>query len=127
MLYYAKNEEKLLFDVSFQNTKDTALVRFTTGTTAEQKPLVEKVHAALIEKLSQHQDDLVNKENSRINSQIKSLGAVIDSMAGKLTSGDGATLSTAIQSKSALETALQNLTDLEVIASARQSIEKNRT
>ncbi len=124
VLYYAENESKLLFDVLFENTKDTTLVRFTTGTTATQKPLVEKVHAALIEKLSQDQEVLVKKEKARINSQIKSLGAVIDSMAGKLTDGDGAGFSTAIQNKSALESALQSLGNLEVIVSARQSIEK---
>src|SRR5680860_770701 len=55
VLYYAENESKLPFSVSFQNTKDTALIRFSTGTTARQKQLVEKVHAALIEKLSQYQ------------------------------------------------------------------------
>jgi hypothetical protein len=124
VLYYAENESNLPFGVSFQNTKDTALIRFTTGTATKQKPLVEKVHAALIEKLSQHQKNLIRIEHDRINAQIKSLNTVIDSMAGKTIDGDGTALSAAIQKKSELESALQSLGNLEVIVSARQSIEK---
>jgi hypothetical protein len=123
VLYYAENESNLPFGVSFQNTKDTALIRFTTGTTTKQKPLVEKIHAALIEKLSQHQENLVKSEQASINRQIKSLNAVIASMMAQ-ASGDGAALSTAIQKKSELENAFQGLGKLEVIVSARQSIEK---
>jgi uncharacterized protein involved in exopolysaccharide biosynthesis len=124
VLHYAENESKLPFDVSFQNTKDTALIRFTTGTTAKQKQLVEKVHAVLIAKLSQHQENLIRIEEASINAQIKSLSTVIDSMAVNTTGGDGQVLSAAIQRKSALESALQSLGNLEVIVSARQSIEK---
>jgi uncharacterized protein involved in exopolysaccharide biosynthesis len=124
VLHYAENESKLPFDVSFQNTKDTALIRFTTGTTAKQKQLVEKVHAALIAKLNQHQENLIRIEEASMTAQIKSLSTVIDSMAGKATDGDGSALSAAIQRKSALENALQSLGNLEVIVSARQSIEK---
>jgi len=124
VLYYAENESKLPFGVSFQNTEDTALIRFTTGTTAKQKQLVEKVHVALIEKLSQHQENLIRIEQARINAQIKSLSTAIDFIAGKAIDGDGTALSTAIQKKSELESALQNLGNLEVIVSARQSIEK---
>jgi uncharacterized protein involved in exopolysaccharide biosynthesis len=124
VLHYAENESKLLFDVLFENTKNTALVRFTTGTTATQKPLVEKVHAALIEKLTQDQENLIRIEEASINAQIKSLSTVIDSMAVNTTAGDGSALSAAIQRKSALENALQSLGNLEVIVSARQSIEK---
>jgi uncharacterized protein involved in exopolysaccharide biosynthesis len=124
VLHYAENESKLPFDVSFQNTKDTALIRFTTGTTAKQKQLVEKVHAALIAKLSQHQENLIRIEEASINAQIKSLSTVIDPMAVNTTDGDGSALSAAIQRKSALESALQSLGNLEVIVSARQSIEK---
>jgi uncharacterized protein involved in exopolysaccharide biosynthesis len=123
VLYYTKNESKLPFDVSFQNTKDTALVRFTTGTTAKQKQLVEKVHAALIEKLSQHQENLVKSEQASINRQIESLNALIASMMAQ-TSVDGAALSTAIEKKSELESELQSLGNFEIIVSARQSIEK---
>jgi LPS O-antigen subunit length determinant protein (WzzB/FepE family) len=124
VLHYAENASKLPFDVSFQNTEDTALIRFTTGTTAKQKQLVEKVHAALIAKLNQHQGNLIRIEQARINAQIKSLTTVIDSMAVKTTDGDGSALSAAIQKKSELENALQNLGNLDVIVSARQSIEK---
>jgi LPS O-antigen subunit length determinant protein (WzzB/FepE family) len=124
VLHYAENASKLPFDVSFQNTEDTALIRFTTGTTAKQKQLVEKVHAALIAKLNQHQGNLIRIEQARINAQIKSLTTVIDSMAMKTTDGDGSALSAAIQKKSELENALQNLGNLDVIVSARQSIEK---
>jgi uncharacterized protein involved in exopolysaccharide biosynthesis len=124
VLHYAENESKLPFDVSFQNTKDTALIRFTTGTTVKQKQLVEKVHAALIAKLNQHQENLIRIEEASMTAQIKSLSTVIDSMAGKATDGDGSALSAAIQRKSALENALQSLGNLEVIVSARQSIEK---
>jgi uncharacterized protein involved in exopolysaccharide biosynthesis len=123
VLYYAENESNLPFGVSFQNTKDTALIRFTTGTTATQKQLVEKVHAALIEKLSHHQENLVKSEQASINRQIESLNALIASMMAQ-TSVDGAALSTAIEKKSELESALQSLGNLEVIVSARQSIEK---
>ena len=125
MLYYTESESKLPFNVSFQNTKDTALIRFTTGTTAKQKQLVEKVHAALIAKLSQHQENLIRIEQARINAQIKSLSTVIDSMAEKTADAEGvAALSAAIQKKSELESALQSLGNLDVIVSARQSIEK---
>jgi uncharacterized protein involved in exopolysaccharide biosynthesis len=124
VLHYAENESKLPFDVSFQNTEDTALIRFTTGTTAKQKQLVEKVHAALIAKLNQHQENLIRVEEASMTAQIKSLSTVVDSMAGKATDGDGSALSAAIQRKSALENALQSLGNLEVIVSARQSIEK---
>jgi uncharacterized protein involved in exopolysaccharide biosynthesis len=124
VLYYAENESKLSFDVSFQNTKDTALIRFSTGATVKQKQQVEEVHAALIEKLSQHQEKLIRIEQARINAQINSLSTVIDSMAVNITYGDGAALSGAIQRKSELESTLQNLGNLEVIVSARQSIEK---
>ncbi|AKO53003.1 lipopolysaccharide biosynthesis protein [Marinobacter psychrophilus] len=123
VLYYAENESKLPFGVSFQNTKDTALIRFTTGTTARQKQLVEKVHAALIDKLSQHQEKLVKSEQASINRQIESLNAVIASMMAQ-ASGDGTALPTAIQEKSELESALQSLGNLEVIVSARQSIQE---
>src|SRR5680860_244758 len=124
MLYYAENESKLPFNVSFQNTKDTALIRFSTGATVKQKQQVEEVHAALIEKLSQYQENLIRIEEARINAQINSLSTVIDSMAGKAIDGDGTALSGAIQKKSELESTLQNLGNLEVIVSARQSIEK---
>jgi uncharacterized protein involved in exopolysaccharide biosynthesis len=40
------------------------------------------------------------------------------------TDGDGSALSAAIQRKSALESALQSLGNLEVIVSARQSIQE---
>jgi LPS O-antigen subunit length determinant protein (WzzB/FepE family) len=124
-LHYAENESKLLFDVSFQNTKDTALIRFTTGATVKQKQQVEEVHAALIEKLSQRQENLVKSEQASINRQIESLSAVIASMMAQ-TSVDGAALSTAIEKKSELESELQSLGNFEVIVSARQSIEKTR-
>jgi acyl-CoA synthetase (AMP-forming)/AMP-acid ligase II len=107
-LHYAENESKLLFDVSFQNTKDTALIRFTTGATVKQKQQVEEVHAALIEKLSQRQENLVKSEQASINRQIESLSAVIASMMAQ-TSVDGAALSTAIEKKSELESELQKL------------------
>jgi hypothetical protein len=123
VLYYAENESNLPFGVSFQNTKDTALIRFTTGTTATQKQLVEKVHAALIEKLSHHQENLVKSEQASINRQIESLNALIASMMAQ-TSVDGAALSTAIEKKSELESELQSLGNFEIIVSARQSIEK---
>jgi len=123
VLYYAENESKLPFGVSFQNTEDTALIRFTTGTTVKQKQQVEEVHAALIEKLSQRQESLVKSEQASINRQIESLNAVIASMMAQ-TSGDGAALSFAIEKKSELESALQNLGNFEVIVSARQSIDK---
>jgi uncharacterized protein involved in exopolysaccharide biosynthesis len=124
VLHYAENESKLPFDVSFQNTKDTTLIRFTNGTTAKQKQLVEKVHAALIAKLSQHQENLIRIEEASINAQIKSLSTVMDSMAVNTKDSDGLALFAAIQKKSELESALQNLGNLEVIVSARQSIEK---
>lgn len=89
MLYYAENESKLPFGVSFQNTKDTALIRFTTGATVKQKQQVEEVQAALIAKLSQHQENLIRIEEASINAQIKSLSTVIDSMAVNTTDGDG--------------------------------------
>jgi len=124
VLYYTKNESKLPFSVSFQNTKDTALIRFSTGATAEQKQQVEEVHAALVEKLSQHQENLIRIEQAGINAQIKSLSTAIDSMAVNITDGGGLALSGAMQKKSELENALQSLGNLEVIVSARQSIEK---
>jgi uncharacterized protein involved in exopolysaccharide biosynthesis len=124
VLHYAENESKLPFDVSFQNTEDTALIRFSTGATVKQKQQVEEVHAALIAKLNQHQENLIRIEEASINAQIKSLSTVIDSMAVNTTDGDGSALSAAIQRKSALENALQSLGNLEVIVSARQSIEK---
>jgi LPS O-antigen subunit length determinant protein (WzzB/FepE family) len=89
-----------------------------------QKQLVEKVHAALIAKLSQHQENLIRIEEASINAQIKSLSTVMDSMAVNTKDSDGLALFAAIQKKSELESALQNLGNLEVIVSARQSIEK---
>jgi LPS O-antigen subunit length determinant protein (WzzB/FepE family) len=65
----------------------------------------------------------VKGEQASINRQIESLNALIASMMAQ-TSVDGTALSAAIQKKSELESALQSLGNLEVIVSARQSIEK---
>jgi GTPase involved in cell partitioning and DNA repair len=77
------------------------------------------VHAALIQELAQYQNNLVKREQASINQRIDSLEALKATLMEQENSG--LALSTAIEKKLELESALQSLNAVEVIVNARQS------
>jgi len=117
--YYADNKKNIPFGVVFENPEGTTLIRLSTATGVQQDLDVKKVHAALIQELAQYQNNLVKREQASINQRIDSLEALKATLMEQLNSGTA--LSTVIEKKLELESALQSLNAVEVIVNARQS------
>jgi uncharacterized protein involved in exopolysaccharide biosynthesis len=117
--YYADNQKSIPFGVVFENPEDTTLIRLSTVTGIQQGLDVQEVHAALIQKLAQYQNNLVKREQASINQRIDSLEALNATLMEQENSG--LALSTAIEKKLEQESALQSLNAVEVIVNARQS------
>jgi uncharacterized protein involved in exopolysaccharide biosynthesis len=120
--YYTKNKKNMPFGVVFENPENIPLIRLSTITSVQQDLEVQEVHATLIQQLIQYQDNLVKWEQASINQRIESLEVLQASLMKQENSG--VALSTAIEKKLELQTALQSLSGVEVIVSARQSITK---
>jgi hypothetical protein len=117
--YYADNKKSIPFGVVFENPEDTTLIRLSTVTGIQQDLDVQEVHAALIQELAQYQNNLVKREQASINQRIDSMEALKATLMEQENSG--LALSTAIEKKLELESALQSLNAVEVIVNARQS------
>jgi LPS O-antigen subunit length determinant protein (WzzB/FepE family) len=117
--YYTENKKNIPFGVVFENPEGTTLIRLSTVTGVQQDLDVQEVHAALIQELAQYQNNLVEREQASINQRIDSLEALKATLMEQENSG--LALSTAIEKKLELESALQSLNAVEVIVNARQS------
>ncbi|MEX0606037.1 MAG: Wzz/FepE/Etk N-terminal domain-containing protein [Marinobacter sp.] len=121
-LFRAETDRSLPFDVTFSNPENTGLIRFVSEAAEESESEVEQVHKALIEKIEQRQNALVERERKSIQRRIESVTRSIETLQGGTDTG--AAIAEAFERKVELESDLESLKSPEVLVVSRQSADK---
>lgn len=120
--YREEHGSRLPFDVSFDNPESTGLIRFSSSASLVEGESVGAAHSALIARVKEYQDVLIESERQSLKRQIGSLVNAIDTLKGEKDAGEA--IAGAIERRSRLEGKLESLQGVQVLVTARQSAEK---
>lgn len=120
--YQQEKGKHLPLGVVFDSPRNTSLVRMETLAPRTRAEVVKEVHSALIDQVKARQDSRVEALRQNIERQLKSVEGVIDEL--RAAEGQGQALAAAVNSKVDLESRLNDVVALEVLASARESARK---
>lgn len=121
-IFRAEMDRKPPFGIAFSNPEKTGLIRLVSETTEESGKDVEQVHKALIEKIQERQNALVERERKGIQSRIESVNRSIETLQGGQDTGSA--IAEAFERKADLESDLESLKNAEVLVVSRQSADK---
>lgn len=120
--FRAENDRSLPFGLSFNNPKNTNLLRLSTEAAQDNADIVRGIHTALIEKVSASQNAQIESEKKSLARQIVSLDKLVVSLKGQ--AGAGEAIAGAIQTRVNLESELEQLKTLEVLVVSRESADR---
>ncbi|WP_148863389.1 Wzz/FepE/Etk N-terminal domain-containing protein [Marinobacter fonticola] len=120
--FRAEHEKKLPFEVNASNPEQTRLIRLSSESDKENAEVVKDIHTTLIDRVKQHQGNLISSEEKSLQRQIESLEKVIEALEGQQFAGEA--LARAIEKRVSLERQLEQLKPVEVLVVSRESAEK---
>lgn len=121
-VYRAKHDRKLPFDVSFSNPENTGLIRYSSNAAKAESQAVESAHTELIKNVKDSQGQLIAHERRSLKMQITSLESALETLKGLDDAGEA--IAGAIEKRSRLEGKLEELQEVEVLVTSRESVGK---
>jgi uncharacterized protein involved in exopolysaccharide biosynthesis len=123
--FRVEHDRPMPVSVRFVNPESTALIQITSEASPLQSESVEQAHAWLIEKLAQAQSSAVSNLKASLQSQIKSLSSTIKRLEGATDAG--AAIAATLEKRLSLESTLNAIQPMEVLAKSRQSTDRKGT
>ncbi|WP_328186508.1 Wzz/FepE/Etk N-terminal domain-containing protein [Marinobacter sp. OP 3.4] len=126
--YRAENDTRLPFDIRAENPENTHLVKLTSKATAENVENVETQHQALVDRLTERQTDLLNRQKQELEERVASLRDYLEELSGMEATGEAQ--AELIQQRARMLSEIENTTSridklqpAEVLVVARESAE----